>query len=168
MIGSTSYGNVSSGNDNRVEIGVKCITEGLRIKFNNVRSSFPGDSFRKHLTVVPAKVTVAPVWRLWRSMVLEGGAEMLERTILVQDSTAEEMDAYSVTTQASAATEASATLLETVEVGAGVVSGTSAEEDWVVTGRVVFTKVVFVSSGVLVETEGTATVLVIAAGALVG
>lgn len=80
------------------------------------------------LTVVPAKVTVAPVWRLCRSIVLEGGAEMLERTMLVQDLTAEEIDAYSVTTQASEAIEAAATLLETV-VGAWVVSGTATEED---------------------------------------
>lgn len=53
---------------------------------------------------------------------------MLERTMLVQDLTAEEIDAYSVTTQASEAIEAAATLLETV-VGAWVVSGTATEED---------------------------------------
>lgn len=99
-------------------------------------------------------------------MVLEGGAEMLERTMLVQDLTAEETDAYSVTTQASEATEAAATLLEIV-VGAWVVSGTATEEDWV-DDLVVFTKVVLVSTGVLVDTEGTATVLVTAAGAVVG
>jgi len=45
------------------------------------------------LTVVPAKVTAAPVWSFCRSIVLEGGAEMLERTILVHDFTAEEIEA---------------------------------------------------------------------------
>ena len=44
-------------------------------------------------TVVPAKVTAAPVWSFWRSIVLEGGAWMLERMMLVQDFTAEEMEA---------------------------------------------------------------------------
>ena len=44
-------------------------------------------------------MTVAPVWRLCKSIVLEGGAEMLESTMLVQDLTAEEIEAYAVTTQ---------------------------------------------------------------------
>jgi hypothetical protein len=38
--------------------------------------------------------------------VLEGGADMLDKTILVQDLTADEIDAYSVTTQADPVTTA--------------------------------------------------------------
>jgi hypothetical protein len=49
------------------------------------------------LTVVPAKVTAAPVCSFWRSIVLDGGAEMLESTMFVHDLTADEMEAYSVT-----------------------------------------------------------------------
>lgn len=50
-------------------------------------------------TVVPAKVTTAPVCRLCRSIVLDGGAEILLSTMFVHDATAEEMEAYAVTVQ---------------------------------------------------------------------
>ena len=86
---------------------------------------------------------------------------MLESTMLVQDSTADGMEAYSVTTQADP--DAATSAFEPEEVGAGVVAVISTEEeDWVVDGRVVFTKVVLVSRGVLVAIAGTDTLLVIA------
>jgi len=110
---------------------------------------------------VPAKVTAAPVWRPCRSIVLEGGAEMLESTMLVQDSTADEMEAYSVTTQADP--DAATSAFEPEEVGAGVIAGISTEEEvWVVDGRVVFTRVVLLSRGVLVAIAGTDALPVIA------
>jgi hypothetical protein len=48
---------------------------------------------------VPANVTTAPVCSFWRSIVLLGGAEIFERTILLQDLTADEIEAYAVTMQ---------------------------------------------------------------------
>lgn len=48
-------------------------------------------------------------------MVLEGGAEMLDKTMLVQDFTADEMEAYSVTTQDEPVAEVSAAAAEVVE-----------------------------------------------------
>lgn len=60
---------------------------------------------------------------------LEGGAEMLESTMLVQDSTADEMEAYSVTTQADPDAAAATSAFEPEEVDAGVVVGASIEED---------------------------------------
>jgi hypothetical protein len=97
-IGSKSSSKVSPN----VYLGLVYLREILNIK----------------LTVVPAKVTVAPVWRLCKSIVLEGGAEMLESTILVQDLTAEEIEAYAVTTQVVPVT--TAWVAESAMVGAVV------------------------------------------------
>lgn len=92
-------------------------------------------------------------------MVLEGGAEMLESTIFVHDSTAEEMDAYSVTTQEDPE-EAAETATTAETVGAEVVSWIITE-DWVVARRLAVTNVELVLRGVLVGATTTGSVLVI-------
>jgi hypothetical protein len=50
-------------------------------------------------TVLPAKMTVAPVCRDLREIVELAGAEMLSSKMLVHDFTAEEMPAHAVTVQ---------------------------------------------------------------------
>lgn len=84
----------------------------------------------------------------------------MDRTILVQDSTAEDRDAYSDTTQVvPVPDDAAAASVEAEEVGSGawVVVGMSIEEDGVAAGRVVFTSVVWIvgeSLGRAVDTPG--------------
>jgi hypothetical protein len=52
---------------------------------------------------VPAKVTLAPVLSFERSIELEAGAAMFDKTISVHEATAEEIDANAVTVQGVAA-----------------------------------------------------------------
>lgn len=98
---------------------------------------------------------------------LEGGAYRLERTILVQDSTAEESEAYSLTTQADPVTEAASTVGTEVATVVGVTAGAVVEAVVEMTtttevveeaGRVAVTKVVFGMDGVsvVVATAGRA------------
>jgi hypothetical protein len=53
--------------------------------------------------VVPAKVTLEPVLSLERSIELEAGAAMSDKTMSVHDATAEEIDANAVMVQGVAA-----------------------------------------------------------------
>lgn len=77
----------------------------------------------------------------------------------MQDSTAEERDAYSDTTQGKPeAAAATLEALEAEEVGAGVVSETSTDEDVLTTGRMLFTRVVFELMGFSMGTTGAALV----------
>jgi hypothetical protein len=62
----------------------------------------PRSRGKRILTVLPAKVTVALGCNFCRSMVLEAGAAILDRIILVHDLTADEMAAYAVTVQVAA------------------------------------------------------------------
>lgn len=133
MARSASDGDVGTGNDNGIKVIIKSIPESLFTVNTNLMICD-----RATLTVVPAKVTVAPVWRLCRSIVLDGGADKLESTMLVQDATAEERDAYSVTTQVVPPELAAAAM-----VGAGVAAGISSEEEVEPAGRVAFIKLVF-------------------------
>lgn len=59
-------------------------------------------------TVLPSKVTVEPSCKSERSMALDSGATMPDKTISVHDATADEIDAYSVTVQGVAALAPSA------------------------------------------------------------
>jgi hypothetical protein len=80
--------------------------------------------------------------------------------MLVQDSTAEERDAYSDTTQGEPeAAAATLEALEAEEVGACVVSGASTDKEVLTTGRMLFTRVVFELMGVSMGTTGAALVV---------
>lgn len=50
-------------------------------------------------TVLPANITVAPVWRDLSEMVELAGAEIPDNKMLVHDFTADEIEAYAVTVQ---------------------------------------------------------------------
>lgn len=81
-------GYVCAGDDDRVEVTIGRFAEGLKSRLD---ASFVW--WKGWLTVVPSKMTAAPVCRSCRSMVLDGGTEISERRMLEQDATAEEMEA---------------------------------------------------------------------------
>ena len=101
---------------------------------------------------MPAKVTVAPVWRLCKSIVLDGGADMLDNTISVHDFTADEIDAYSVTMHAEpVATATEADVAEDVMTADEVDSELVVDSELEVTFELVMNVVAAVTVGTVTE-----------------